>query len=64
MDVTLFVREEDGRYSRFDEKHTQYIHEEADVLHALELYFEVSVEGHLGESTKNSDRLNFICRKK
>lgn len=66
MDVTLFVREADGRFRRFDETHIQYIHEEEDILAALCLAgFEVlSAEGHLGAKKEGSDRLNFICRKK
>ena len=65
MDVTLFVKEQDGRFSRFDETHTQYIHETDEVLTALKnAGFEIlSVEGHLGESAEGSDRINFICRK-
>lgn len=65
MDVTLFVRGRDGRFDRFDELHTQYIHEEEAVLAALQAAgFEVlSVEGHLGEEKASSDRLNFICRR-
>ena len=65
MDVSLFVRGKDGRYSRFDEQHTQYIHTEEFVLNALSECFEVlRVEGHRGESKDKSDRLNFICKKK
>lgn len=64
MDVTLFIRERDGRFSRFDEKHVQYIHEEETLVSALERAgFDVSVEGHLGGEKEGSDRLNFICRK-
>lgn len=65
MDVTLFVKERDGRFSRFDEAHTQYIHETEEVQIALEnAGFEIlSVEGHLGDTAEGSDRINFICRK-
>ena len=65
MDVTLFVKRADGAFDRFDETHTQYIHEEDRVSAALvEAGFEtVAVEGHLGEKKEGSDRLNFICRK-
>lgn len=65
MNVTLFVRGQDGRFSRYDELHTQYIHEEEFLLGALRrAKFEVlAVEGHLGEPKAGSDRLNFICRK-
>ncbi len=63
-DVTLFVREKDGRFRRFDERHTQYIHEEEEVVRALEAAgFHTRVEGHLGEQKEGSDRLNFLCRK-
>ena len=66
MDVTLFVKRKDGAFDRFDEHHTQYIHEEEDVSAALSGagFSPVRVEGHLGEEKEGSDRLNFICRKK
>ncbi len=66
MDVTLFVRRQDGAFDRFDETHTQYIHEEAEIMAALsEAGFEVlRIEGHLGEAKEGSDRFNFLCRKK
>lgn len=66
MEVTLFVREKEGKYTRFDETHVQYIHREEEVVSRLkEAGFEVlAVEGHLGEEKENSDRLNYICRKK
>ena len=65
MDVTLFAKEKDGRFCRFDEKHTQYIHEEDALISALEGagFSIVKVEGHLGEAKAGSDRLNLICRK-
>lgn len=65
MDVTLFVKREDGAFDRFDEKHIQYIHEEASIATAIEeagLNL-LAVEGHLGQDKEGSDRLNFICRK-
>lgn len=65
MDVTLFIREQDGRYARRDETHTQYIHTEERVTQLLCERFEVlAAEGHLGEDKRGSDRLNFICRRK
>ncbi len=66
LDATIFVKEKDGRFARFDEKHTQYIHEEKEIASALaKAGFELlRTEGHLGEEKQNSDRLNFICRKK
>ncbi len=65
MDVTLFVRREDGAFDRFDERHVQYIHETDDVcglLGAAGLEV-IRVEGHLGEAPQESDRVNYICRK-
>lgn len=66
MDVTLFIKRKDGAFDRFDERHIQYVHEEENVLSALnEAGFEVlKTEGHLGEEKERSDRLNFICRKR
>ena len=64
MNVTLFVKEKDGRFSRYDELHVQYIHTKERILAALGASFEVvRVEGHLGESEEGSDRWNFICRR-
>ena len=66
MDVTLFVKRPDGAFDRYDETHTQYLHEEAKIAAALsEAELELlCTEGHLGEPKEGSDRLNFICRKK
>ena len=62
MDITVFTRRADGLYERADERQTQYIHEEQDVLNALkEAGFDVGSEGHLGGTKK--ERINFICKK-
>ncbi len=62
MDITVFTRGADGKYTRADERQTQYIHSENDVVSALEsIGFKVETEGHLG-GTKEK-RINFICRK-
>ena len=65
MNVTLFVRGEDGRFGRFDELHTLYIHEEETLLGALAAagFRVLCVEGHLGEDKRGSDRLNLICER-
>lgn len=64
MDVTLFVRGEDGRFSRSDEHHTQYIHEEEALrAAALAVGFSVrAVEGALGDPADGMRR-NFLCVK-
>ncbi len=66
MEVTLFARESDGKFRRFDETHLQYIHEEEDVLRALKNagFAVIAEEGHLGAEKSGSDRLNFICVKR
>ena len=65
MDVTLFVRRKDGAFERFDEQHTQYIHETQIVVDLLQRagFSVLGVEGHLGGDVAKSDRVNFICRK-
>ncbi len=64
-DVSLFVKEADGRYRRYDETHVQYIHTEEQILAALsDAGFTVlCTEGHLHTPKEGCDRLDFICRK-
>ncbi len=62
MDITVFTRGWDGKYTRADEVQTQYIHSESAVISALQdAGFTVQTEGHLG-GTKDK-RINFICRR-
>ena len=62
MDITVFTLGADGKYTRADERQTQYIHSEQTVISALESAgFEVETEGHLGGA--KDKRINFICRK-
>ena len=62
MDVTLFVRGKDGRFSRSDEQHVQYIHERAVLCAAAEeAGFAVrAVDGAFGDA---GDKLreNYLC---
>ncbi len=66
MEVTLFVKNADGGYTRLDETHRQYIHTEEETLAALEEngFEALEVEGHLGEDKTVSDRITFLARKK
>lgn len=60
MDLTFFERGTDGKYSRFDERHVQYIYGEEEIMDALkECGFEAQSEGHLGKDKR--ERINFIC---
>ena len=65
MDVTLFVKEKGGNYSRQDETHVQYIYTEEEILSALSAngFTPVAVEGHMGEDKQHSDRLCFLAVK-
>ena len=66
MDVTLFVRRRDGAFERRDERHIQYIYEEAEIIAALEKagFSLLETEGYLGEEKSESDRLIFLARRK
>ncbi len=65
MDVSLFVKEEDGRFARLDERHKQYIYTEEEILTALQNngFALLQVEGHLGEDKSVSDRICFVARR-
>ncbi|MBQ8294800.1 MAG: class I SAM-dependent methyltransferase [Clostridia bacterium] len=65
MEVTLFVKTDDGNYQRFDETHRQYVYTEKELCTALNANgFEVlSVTGHLGEDKENSDRFCVLAQK-
>ena len=66
MDVTLFVKRDDGAFERLDETHRQYAYTEEEILSALEQNgFDVlEVEGHLHEDKRESDRIVFLARKR
>lgn len=60
MDLTFFERDADGKYTRYDERHIQYIYEEEEMLSALEKAgFAAESCGHLGKDKR--ERINFIC---
>jgi SAM-dependent methyltransferase len=65
MDVTVFERRQDGAFDRRDERHTQYIYREEEIVCALQAcgFSLLEVEGHLGEDKNTSDRICFIARK-
>ena len=62
FDVTVFKRRADGLYERADERQTQYIYGETQILSLLqEAGFEAFCEGHLGGSKE--DRIVFTAVK-
>ncbi|MDE6558032.1 MAG: class I SAM-dependent methyltransferase [Clostridia bacterium] len=64
MDLTFFVRGENGLYRRFDETHIQYAHTEEEVVCALKEagFARVETEGHLGGD--KSERIQFAAFKR
>ena len=66
MEVTLFVKEQDGKYARLEEKHRQYAYTEAEICAALEEngFAVLAVEGHLGADKQISDRICFLAQKR
>ncbi len=65
MEVTLFSRRNDGLYERLEEIHRQYRYTEEEILFALQKngFTVLTVEGHLGEDKKTSDRILFIAKR-
>ena len=66
MDVTLFVKQADGKFERLDETHRQYIYTVDEIKTALSEngFALLSVEGHLGEAVDTSDRICFLAQRK
>ena len=64
MDITVFVKEQDGRFSRGDERHVQYIHSEEFLCGELEKagFVCLKTEGAFG-SSQDKTRVNFIAKR-
>ena len=67
MDVTFFVREEDGRYRRFREEHRQRAHSEDEILSWLAGagYENIHAYGEMrGDAPKAEDmRIHYVAQK-
>ena len=67
MFLTFFKEEKDGRYSRFDEEQTQYIHTYDNILAMLEKVGFTSIEAYSSTDkkrvTKTSERIYFVAKK-
>lgn len=65
MDVTLFVKNGQGAYTRLDERHRQYAYTEEEIEAALVKngFSLLQTTGHLGEEKTTSDRLCFLAKK-
>lgn len=60
MELTFFVRGEDGKFTRSAERHIQYIHEEKDLAAAAAgAGFEILS----GKAEEKAERLRFVCRR-
>ncbi len=66
LDVTLFVKSKDGKYERFDEKHTQYVYSVNEIRENLENvgFTVLECNGIYGEDVNKTDRIYFIASKK
>lgn len=64
MELTFFIRRDDGLYERADETHFQYAHTENEVICALKEagFARVEAEGHLGGD--KTERIQFSAFKK
>jgi hypothetical protein len=66
MFLSFFRLDEDGRYTRFDEEQTQYIHKEENlVMQLFEAGFDsVVTYADFGEQVeKTTERIHFIAKK-
>lgn len=67
MDLTFFVKEDDGKYSRFDEQHLQYMHNTQTVKEKLFNAGFISVQsfGFLTETepSQTDERVQFVALK-
>jgi ubiquinone/menaquinone biosynthesis C-methylase UbiE len=64
MDLTFFVKDDDGRYTRYDEQHRQYAHSENLIVTTLQEcgFYVAKTEGHLGGD--KTERINFVAIKR
>lgn len=67
MDVTFFVREEDGRYRRFREEHRQRAHSEQEILSWLEEagFERIHSYGEMREDAPRAEdmRIHYVAEK-
>ncbi len=65
LDVTLFVQDKAGKYTRLDETHVQYVYTQEEIESALREngFTLLEVEGHFGEAIESSDRICFLAKK-
>ena len=67
MELAFFIKEEDGRFTRFEEVHQQRAYTEKEVLKMLKKSGFTSVKTY-GDFTfeapkENSERIFFVCKK-
>lgn len=61
MDITLFEKDRDGKYTRKDENQTQYIYSEEEIITTLkEVGFDAKIEY---DKQEKAERINFICKR-
>lgn len=65
MDVSLFIKDRDGKYERKDERHVQYVYTVDEIEDNLKKagFTILKTFGHFGEDIEKSDRIVFLARK-
>jgi len=66
MDLTFFILDKTGKYEKKEEFHTQYIHDDSELISILEQvgFKKIIIKNENGKKPKSTDdRLFFICEK-
>ncbi|MGL5314394.1 MAG: class I SAM-dependent DNA methyltransferase [Peptostreptococcaceae bacterium] len=67
MELAFFVKDEDGKYDKFEEKHYQRAYTEDEIIESLQIsgFDNIKVYGDFTfeKPKKDSERLFFVCRK-
>lgn len=67
-DLSFFIKEEDGRYSRYDESQSQYIYTVEEIYHMLKnagfINIKIYAFGTFLQGSNECDRVQFVAEKK
>ena len=67
-DLSFFIKEEDGRYSRYDESQSQYIYTVEEIYHMLKnagfMNIKIYAFGTFLQGSNECDRVQFVAEKK
>lgn len=66
MDLTFFILDKNGKYEKKEEFHTQYIHDDSELILSLKQvgFKKITIKNENGKTPKpTDDRIFFICEK-